>query len=76
MDLSFVSDFFLELSSKYNKAELDSFLEEKLIYGGYLSCPPLQVSFKKEYLQILSDAYLYKDLIEFRNIKILQDQRF
>ncbi|MEK7061465.1 MAG: ATP-binding protein, partial [Patescibacteria group bacterium] len=61
---------FLELSSKYNKAELDSFLEEKLIYGGYPELSSITSEFqKKEYLQILSDAYLYKDLIEFRNIK-------
>ena len=61
---------FLELSTKYNKAELDSLLEEKLIYGGYPELLSIVGGFqKKEYLQILSDAYLYKDLIEFGDIK-------
>ncbi|KKQ92252.1 MAG: AAA ATPase [Candidatus Woesebacteria bacterium GW2011_GWB1_39_10] len=61
---------FLELSTKYNKTELDSFLEERLIYGGYPELFSIIGEFqKKEYLQILSDAYLYKDLIEFGDIK-------
>ena len=61
---------FLELSTKYNKTELDSFLEERLIYGGYPELFSITGEFqKKEYLQILSDAYLYKDLIEFGDIK-------
>ena len=60
----------LELSSHLNLAELYSNLESYLIYGSY----PEIFSFtshqdKKEYLQNLSDAYLYKDLIEFSDIK-------
>lgn len=61
---------FLELSSIYNKEELNSQLEEQLIYGGYPELFSIKGSVqKKEYLQILSDAYLYKDLIEFGEIK-------
>lgn len=61
---------FLELSANYNDAELDSLLEEKLIYGNYPELLSITGEFqKKEYLQILSDAYLYKDLIEFGEVK-------
>lgn len=61
---------FLELSSFYNKEELNSLLEEQLIYGSYPELFSIKGGVqKKEYLQILSDAYLYKDLIEFGEIK-------
>lgn len=61
---------FLELSALQNRAELDSNLEERLLYGSYpeifLYGSDVQ---KREYLQEVSDAYLYRDLIEFGNIK-------
>lgn len=61
---------FLELSNNYNKAELDSSLEERLIYGAYPEIFSMAGdSQRREYLQNLSDAYLYKELIEFGDIK-------
>ncbi len=61
---------FLELSENSNIAELNALLEERLIYGSYPEIFSITADLKKrEYLQNLSDAYLYKDLIEFGNIK-------
>ncbi len=61
---------FFELLTSHNRVELDSFLEERLIYGGYPELFSIQGNNQRnEYLQILSDAYLYKDLIEFGDIK-------
>jgi len=61
---------FLELSKNQNRAELDAALEERLIYGSYPELFSIAgSSSKREYLQNLSDAYLYKDLIEFGEIK-------
>lgn len=61
---------FFELSKSHNRAELGSFLEERLIYGGYPELFSIQGNNQRnEYLQIISDAYLYKDLIEFGDIK-------
>ena len=59
-----------ELSVNHTRTELNSHLEERLIYGSYPELFSIRGGFqKKEYLQILSDAYLYKDLIEFGEIK-------
>lgn len=61
---------FLELLKNENRIELDSLLEERLIYGSYPEIFSTTGEFqKREYLQVLSDAYLYKDLIEFGEIK-------
>ncbi len=61
---------FQELMQNQNKAELDTTLEERLIYGSYPEvCLMIGDAQKREYLQNLSDAYLYKDLIEFGEIK-------
>lgn len=61
---------FLELSKIYNKTELNNYLEERLIFGSYPEIfSIINNNQKREYLQNLSDAYLYKDLIEFGNIK-------
>jgi len=61
---------FLELSESYNKVELNASLEERLVYGGYPEIFSIIGDFqRREYLQSLSDAYLYKDLIEFGEIK-------
>lgn len=61
---------FIELSALKNKAELDDNLGERLIYGSYPEIFSYTSLFqKKEYLQAISDAYLYRDLIEFGNIK-------
>lgn len=61
---------FYELSQSQNKAELNYSLEERLIYGSYPELFSLEGgTFKRECLQNLSDAYLYKDLLEFGDIK-------
>lgn len=61
---------FSELSLFQNKAELDIRLEERLIYGSYPEIFSYEsYSQKREYLQTMSDAYLYRDLIEFGDIK-------
>lgn len=61
---------FLELSGKSNSAELDAQLEERLVYGSYPEVFSMVGEVRKrEYLQNLSDAYLYKDLVEFGDIK-------
>lgn len=61
---------FSELVSQSSKAELTGSLGERLIYGSYpeaLSIKSFQQ--KGEYLQNVCDAYLYRDLIEFGDIK-------
>lgn len=61
---------FLELLEFQNRVELDDLLEERLVYGSYPEIFSIVSSFeKREYLQTLSDAYLYRDLIEFGDIK-------
>src|SRR3990167_7045694 len=61
---------FSELSAFQNRAELDINLEERLIYGSYPEIFSYESLFqKREYLQTISDAYLYRDLIEFGDIK-------
>jgi len=57
---------FLELSRLYNRAELDNSLEERLIFGSYPEIFSIVgEDQKREYLQNLGDAYLYKDLIDW-----------
>lgn len=61
---------FSELSGLYNSFELQSQLEERLIFGSY----PEIFSFannqtKREYLEQISNAYLFKDIFEFANVK-------
>lgn len=61
---------FFELSHLYNQAELIQTLEDRLIYGSYPEIFSLPgESQKREYLENLSNAYLYRDLLEFGNIK-------
>ncbi len=61
---------FLELSRLYNRAELDNSLEERLIFGSYPEIFSIVgEDQKREYLQNLGDAYLYKDLIELGGLK-------
>lgn len=61
---------FLELTSLYNPAELDNTVEDRLVYGSYPEIFSLTgETQRREYLQNLSDAYLYRDLIEFGEIK-------
>lgn len=61
---------FLELSTTMSKIELLDNLEERLVYGSY----PEIFSYnsfrqKQEYLQNVLDAYLYRDMVEFGDIK-------
>ena len=61
---------FYELSKFKNKYDLDEQLEERLIYGSYPDVFSLNGDSNKiEYLQNLSDAYLYKDLLELGDIR-------
>lgn len=61
---------FLELFKNNNPAELEAQLEERLVYGSYPEVfSMVGEGQKREYLQNLGDAYLYKDLIEFGEIK-------
>lgn len=61
---------FLELLKDHNRVELNEGLEERLIYGSYPEVFSLiGLDQKREYLQNLADAYLYKDLIEFGQVK-------
>jgi len=61
---------FLELSENQNRTELDASFEERLIYGSYPEIFSIKGDIqRREYLQTLSDAYLYRDLIEFGDIK-------
>jgi len=60
----------LELSGTNNKSELQAMLEERLVYGSYPEVFSLKSQkLKNEYLQNLADSYLYRDLIEFGDIK-------
>lgn len=61
---------FSELSELHNRVELDADLEDRLIYGSYPEIFSLiGHSQKREYLQNLCDAYLYRELIEFGEVK-------
>lgn len=59
-----------ELSKIQTPYEMKNNLEERLIFGSYpglFSLPGLEA--KGEYLRSLTDAYLYKDLLEFGDIR-------
>lgn len=61
---------FSELESQCTKAEITDLLEERLVYGSYPEIFSIKSNQqKKEYLQNICDAYLYRDLIEFGDIK-------
>lgn len=61
---------FLELRTLYNNYELRQKLEECLIFGSYPHIFSLEsLEMKKEYLQNITDAYLYKDVLELLGIK-------
>lgn len=61
---------FSELTSIYNEFELKLSIEERLVFGSY----PEIFSFanyqeKREYLEQLSNSYLYKDILELGSLK-------
>lgn len=59
-----------ELSALKNPAELTECLEERLIFGSYPEVFSLVSKIDRtEYLRNLSDAYLYRELIEFGEVK-------
>lgn len=61
---------FLELAQLFNKFELDSQLEERLIYGSYPELFSIDnQAQRREYLYEIGNAYLYKDLLEMASIK-------
>jgi uncharacterized protein len=61
---------FLELSTLFNRFELDSQLEERLVYGSYpeVFSIPNQAD-REDYLYEIGNAYLYKDILELSSIK-------
>lgn len=61
---------YLELSGLYNRFELDSQLEERLVYGSYpeIFSIPNQAD-KEDYLYETGNAYFYKDILELSSIK-------
>jgi len=60
----------LELAAFNNPVELDARLEDRMIFGSYPELFSLEGTTQRiEYLRNLSDAYLYRDLMEFGNIK-------
>lgn len=59
-----------ELSQIYTPIELRNFLEERLIFGSYPQAITLEgMDAKANYLSNLTNSYLYKDLLEFGDIK-------
>lgn len=60
----------MELREMYTPHELETQNEERLIYGSYPELFSLDAILEKtEYLRNLTDAYLYKDLLEFGDIR-------
>lgn len=60
----------LELSEMYNRFELDSQIEERLVYGSYPETFSIQnYEEKKAYLHEIGNAYLYKDILELASIR-------
>lgn len=59
-----------ELHQTKNKVELAEKLEERLIFGSYPEIFSIEGDIsRREYLQNLSDSYLYKDLLDLGGLK-------
>ncbi len=59
-----------ELAQTHNRFELNSQLEERLIYGQYPEVIKLTgYAEKEEYLREISTSYLFKDIFEMESIK-------
>jgi len=59
-----------ELLSLYTPYQLETQIEERLIYGSYPEVFSLNsISEKTKYLENLTNNYLYKDLLEFGDIR-------
>lgn len=60
----------MELSEFNNNFELKSQVEDRLIFGSYPEIFGIEGTEKrKEYLRVLSDAYLYKDMLELSGLR-------
>ncbi len=60
----------LELSAQYNAVELESQLEQRLIFGSYPEIFSIENMLDKtQYLIELSANYLYKDILEYQAIR-------
>jgi uncharacterized protein len=61
---------FVELNKYYNKFELNSSLEDRMIFGSYPEIFNIDNNFdKEEYLRLITRSYLYKDVLELETIK-------
>jgi predicted AAA+ superfamily ATPase len=61
---------FGELSQIFNRFELDSQLEDRLIYGSYPETFSItNQADKEDYLHEIGNAYLYKDVLELSSIR-------
>jgi uncharacterized protein len=61
---------YLELSSLFNRFELDSQVEERLVYGSYPEVFSIaNQADREDYLYEIGSAYLYKDILELSSIK-------
>jgi predicted AAA+ superfamily ATPase len=59
-----------ELSAIRTPAEMEADLEERLVFGSYPEVFSLEGAEEKtKYLRNLTDAYLYKDLLEFGDVR-------
>lgn len=59
-----------EILDQATPIELESQLEERLIYGSYPKIFSLEsAEAREDYLRNLTDAYLYRDLLEFGDIR-------
>lgn len=61
---------FMELSQLFNRFELDSQLEERMVYGSYPEIFSIDNQADREdYLYEIGNAYLYKDVLELSSIR-------
>jgi len=61
---------FLELSALFNRFELDSQVEERLVYGSYPEVFSIaNQADREDYLYEIGNAYLYKDILELSSVK-------
>jgi predicted AAA+ superfamily ATPase len=61
---------FIELSKIFTYFDLESQLEERLIFGSYPEIFKLgNMETKKEYLYNITQSYLYKDILEISTVK-------
>jgi len=58
-----------ELSVDKNKIDIDRMLENRLIYGMYPEVATKSGAEQKEALKNITKSYLYKDILQYQNIK-------